>query len=101
MRFVYFCSACQCILNISAELEPLDRTLEALENRCPGCAAGLESSISCKAAYVAEAWSGIARARKPRRPPSLQEEMFRPAVTMRGFSFGFSLLDILIGCVDP
>ena len=98
-KFVYSCSECSCILNISASLEPVGKTVESLENRCPGCGSPLESGISCRTARVTESWPEATRsALSVRRAPAAKREAeFKTAASMRGFSFNFGPLDALVG----
>jgi DNA-directed RNA polymerase subunit RPC12/RpoP len=103
-RFVYSCSECSCILNVSAALEPVGDTLESLENRCPGCGSALEARISCRSALIPEAWSEISRsAHSPARVRAPETKVaFRTASSLRGLSFNFAPLDALVGhFIDP
>ncbi|HUI01163.1 MAG TPA: hypothetical protein VLX56_05995 [Nitrososphaerales archaeon] len=97
-RFVYFCSGCSCILHVSASLEPVARTVESLENRCPGCGSELESGVSCRSARVPESWPEVTRSSlSARAAPARREAEFKTAASMRGFSFNFGPLDALVG----
>ena len=97
-RFVYFCAECSCVLRVSAALEPVGRTVESLENRCPGCGSRLESSISCRSARVPDAWQEALRAPLPAREAAVgREPAFQTAASLRGFSFNFGPLDALVG----
>jgi len=97
-RFVYFCTECFCILKVRRGLEPLDSIVEILENRCPGCGATLEGSLSCKLTPVADAWSEItpsSYAARRVRPERVQ--LFREASFARGSSLDLPVERLLGG----
>lgn len=99
--FVYSCSECSCILNVSPALEPVDGTVESFENRCPGCGSALERNVSCRSARVPEGWSEVTRPVR-RRPRAEVRAEFQTASSMRGFSFNFAPLDALVAHhIDP
>jgi Rad51 protein len=97
-RFVFFCSQCFCILKTSPEAKPPDAVIETLHGRCPSCSAQLRTSIACKAAPSVAEWEGteLAAPRNP-RPASV----FKTALSLRGFRFGFGPLDTLVQRLDP
>jgi DNA-directed RNA polymerase subunit RPC12/RpoP len=99
--FVYSCSECSCILNVSTALEPPADTVESLENRCPGCGSPLDARVLCRSAIVPDAWSEVSRSAHPRRKSETKVE-FQTAASLRGFSFNFAPLDALVAhYVDP
>jgi len=102
-RFVYSCSECSCVLNVSAALEPVGDTVESLENRCPGCGSALEARVTCRSAHIPEAWSEISRsAYAAERERAETKVSFQTAASLRGFSFNFAPLDALVAhYVDP
>jgi DNA-directed RNA polymerase subunit RPC12/RpoP len=104
-RFVYSCSGCSCILNVSISLEPVGHTVESLENRCPGCGSRLEASVSCRSARIPEAWSEISRSDHSaggRRFMMAANVQFQTAASLRGLSFDVPALDALVGhWIDP
>lgn len=102
-RFVYSCSECSCILNVSAALEPVGDTVESLENRCPGCGSSLEARVSCRSTRIPEAWSEISRsAYAAERERAETKASFQSAASLRGFSFNFAPLDALVAhYIDP
>jgi hypothetical protein len=114
-RFVYSCSGCSCILNVSVALESVDNIVESLKNRCPGCGSALEAQISCRSICIPEAWSKISRSfyaekrgrfrggeaeeRAQQLPPQVT---FQTAASLRGFSFNFAPLDAMVAhYIDP
>jgi hypothetical protein len=102
-RFVYFCSECSCVLNVCAALEPVNETVESLENYCPGCGSALESRVSCRSTGVPEVWPEISRsAFSARRAKAETKSVFQTAASLRAFSFNFGPLDALVGHhIDP
>jgi len=101
-RFVYSCSGCSCILNVSASLEPVGPTVESLENRCPGCGSALEASVSCRSVRIPEAWSEISRSDYSAGGRRAANVEFQTAASLRGLSFNVPALDALVGhWIDP
>lgn len=101
-RFVYSCSECSCVLNVSTSLEAPGETVESLENRCPGCGSALDGSVSCRSVRVPEAWSEISRSGFAKARVEGREAEFQTAASLRGISFNFQPLDALVGhYVDP
>jgi len=101
-RFVYSCSECSCVLNVSAALEPVGDTVESLENRCPGCGSALEARVSCRSARIPEAWPEISRSAYARSARAEAKASFQTAASLRGFSFNFAPLDALVAhYIDP
>ena len=101
-RFVYSCSECSCVLNVSAALEPVGDTVESLENRCPGCGSALEARVTCRSARIPEAWPEISRSAYARSARAETKVEFQTAASLRGFSFNFAPLDALVAhYIDP
>ncbi|MDA4135848.1 MAG: hypothetical protein OK449_02460 [Thaumarchaeota archaeon] len=98
-RFVFFCSACSCILRASKGLSGPERVIEVLENRCPGCGSLLESTISGSSTRLSEGFSEISLS-LPHVRSERRRSFFRSAQSLRGFRSGLPPLDALIEPLD-
>lgn len=87
-RFVYYCSSCNCVLQVRRELGP-----GPLAERCVGCGRPLEGSVECRLAPVPEDWSDVL---VRTTPPVRNEPVFQQASTIPHFSLGFPRLDSLL-----
>ena len=89
-RFVYYCSACNCVIEVRRALGPMD----SFHGLCKGCGRSLEGSVECRLAPVPEDWSDVFASPAP--PAQSNQVVFRPASSFPHFSLGFSRLDSLL-----
>jgi hypothetical protein len=88
-RFVYYCSSCNCVLQVRWELGPMG----PLNGYCAGCGRPLEGSVECRLAPVPEDWSDVF-VKPSRQVPKGQ--LFQQASSIPHFSLGFPRLDSLL-----
>ena len=88
-RFVYYCSSCNCVLQVRRELGPMG----PLNGCCAGCGRPLEGSVECRLAPVPDDWSDIF-VKPSRQVPN--GPLFQPASSIPHFSLGFPGLDSLL-----
>ena len=88
-RFVYYCSGCNCVLQVRRELGPMG----PLNGYCAGCGRPLEGSVECRLALVPDDWSDIF-VKPSRQVPS--GPLFQQASSIPHFSLGFARLDSLM-----
>jgi hypothetical protein len=98
-RYVYYCSACSCVLGVRKEVQPVGDLMDALEGKCPGCGNTLEGSMECRFIRVADEWSDIDLALHHRS--SGGRVAFHRASTLMPFSLGFPKLDLLVQPLGP
>lgn len=93
-HFVYYCSACTCVLEVRKNLGLASVVSNPLDRRCAGCGRPLAGSVECRLARIPEDWSDvfITEAPAPQRPAGL----FRPASSIPHFCLGFPRLDSLL-----
>jgi hypothetical protein len=89
-RFVYYCSSCNCVIEIRRSLGPTS----SFDGLCKGCGRPLEGTIECRLAPVPEDWSDVFASPAP--PVQSNQVVFRPASSFPHFSLGFSRLDSLL-----
>jgi len=88
-HFVYYCSSCNCVLQVRRDLGPIG----SLGGHCVGCGRPLEGSIECRLAPVPEDWSDVfVRV----APPIRNEPLFQRASSIPHFALGFPRLDSLL-----
>ncbi|MDG6981487.1 MAG: hypothetical protein JRN51_10310 [Nitrososphaerota archaeon] len=87
-RFVYYCSSCNCVIEVRRTPGPT-RPLDGL---CRSCGRPLVGGTGCRLAPVPEDWSDAFV------DSAVQKEraVFRPASSFPHFSLGFSQLDSLL-----
>jgi len=93
-RFVYYCSACNCVLRVRRDLAPASKTVDSLSGRCMGCGRPLEGSVGCMFAPVPEDWSDVFTTTTQALPK--REALFQKASSIPHFSLGFPRLDSLL-----
>ena len=98
-RYVYYCSACSCVLGVRKEVQPVGDLMDGLEGKCPGCGNTLEGSMECRFIKVADEWSDIDLA--PPRRSNGERVAFHRASTLMPFSLGFPKLDLLVQPLGP
>jgi hypothetical protein len=98
-RFVYYCSACSCVLGVRKEVQPAGDLIDSLEGRCPGCGNTLEGSMECRLIKVDDDWSDVDLA--PPRRSNGGRISFHRASTLMPFSLGFPKLDLLVQPLRP
>jgi hypothetical protein len=89
-RFVYYCSSCDCVIEVRRALGPAN----SFGGRCKGCGRSLGGGVECRLAPVPDDWSDVFA--NPVRPAQRGESLFRPASSIPHFSLGFSKLDSLL-----
>lgn len=89
-RFVYYCSSCDCVIEVRRALGPPD----AFAGLCKSCGRPLEGGVECRLAPVPEEWVDVFA--KPALPGQRNEPRFRQASSIPHFSLGFSKLDSLL-----
>ena len=89
-RFVYYCSSCNCVIEVRRALGPLN----SFDGLCKGCGLPLEGGVECRLAPVPEEWSDVFASLAP--PAQKSESLFRSASSIPHFSLGFSRLDSLL-----
>ncbi|MDG7008608.1 MAG: hypothetical protein JRN06_10260 [Nitrososphaerota archaeon] len=89
-RFVYYCSSCDCIIEVRRALGPIG----AFNGVCRSCGRPLEGGVECRLAPVPEEWSDVFTSPTP--PAQKAEPLFRQASSIPHFSLGFSRLDSLL-----
>ena len=97
MRFVYYCSNCDCVLLVRRNLRPQSEAIEPMRGLCFGCGCELEGNIGCRLVPVPDTWSNISApdtATVQTKTPS--SSPFRSASSFPHFSLGFSRLDSLV-----
>ncbi len=92
-RFVYYCSACNCVLRVRRDLAPASQTLDSPSGRCMGCGRPLEGGVECRLAPVPDDWSDVFMATPPAQK---REALFQKASSIPHFSLGFPRLDSLL-----
>jgi hypothetical protein len=98
-RYVYYCSACSCVLGVKKEVQPVGDLMDCLEGKCPGCGNPLEGSMECRFIKVDDEWANIDLA--PPRKSSGRHASFHRASTLMPFSLGFPKLDLLVQPLGP
>jgi len=98
-RYVYYCSACSCVLGVRKEVQPVGDLMDGLEGKCPGCGSTLEGSMECRFIKVDEEWSDIDLA--PPHRSNGRRVAFHRASTLMPFSLGFPKLDLLVQPLGP
>jgi hypothetical protein len=93
-RFVYYCSACNAVLQARRNLAPADAAAVSLNGFCIGCGRPLDGIIECRFAPVPDDWSDVLVASTPAEQKS--ENLFQLASTIPHFSLGFPKLDSLL-----
>ena len=93
-RFVYYCSACTCVLAVRKKLGPTNAIGGPPDGRCAGCGRPLAGSVECTFAPTSEDWSDVLVDETP--AAQKQEVVFRPASSIPHFSLGFPRLDSLL-----
>jgi hypothetical protein len=93
-QFVYYCSACTCVVQIRKDLGPASKTANPVGERCAGCGRHLEGSVECVYAPVPKDWSDVLVTVAP--PTPRPEPLFQSAASIPHFSLGFSRLDSLL-----
>ena len=88
-HFVYYCSSCNCVLQVRRYLGPIG----PLNGCCAGCGHPLDGSVECRLASVPEDWSDVFI--KPIRQAP-KGPFFRQASSIPHFSLGFPRLDSLL-----
>ena len=88
-RFVYYCSSCDCVLQVRRELGPAG----VLNGYCAGCGRPLEGGVECKLAPVPDDWSDVFV--KPSRQVP-KGPLFQQASSIPHFSLGFPKLDSIL-----
>ncbi len=91
-RFVYYCSICDCVIQVRRDLRPASTTIPSLSERCAGCGRPLAGSIECRLAPVPDDWSDVFQS----DAPPAQEALYRQASSIPHFSLGFPKLDSLL-----
>jgi hypothetical protein len=89
-RFVYYCSVCNCVIQVRRSLGPMG----SLKGLCRSCGRSLEGGVECRFAPVPEEWSDIFVS--PVLPAQTNEPLFRQASSFPHFSLGFAKLDSLL-----
>ena len=92
-RFVYYCSTCNCVLQVMRSLGPAGATVTSPDGCCRGCGRPLDGRIECRFAPVPEDWSDIF---VKALPTQKQQVVFQRASTIPHFSLGFPRLDSLL-----
>jgi hypothetical protein len=93
-RFVYYCSSCDCVLNVRRNLGPATETISLLRGLCKGCGRPLEGSVECRFTPVPDDWSDVSLTAAPKAQTN--EPLFQRASTIPHFSLGFPRLDSLL-----
>lgn len=88
-RFVYYCSSCNCVLQVKRDLGPVG----PLSGCCAGCGRPIEGRVECRLAPVPEDWSDVFA--KPIHPVP-KRPFFQQASSIPHFSLGFPRLDSLL-----
>ena len=92
-RFVYYCSSCDCVIQVRRDLRLASETIPSLGERCTSCGRPLAGSIECRLAPVPDDWSDIFLSAAP---PARREALFQQASSIPHFSLGFPRLDSLL-----
>lgn len=92
-RFVYYCSACACVISVRRDLGPAYEAADSPDGLCKGCGRPLTGSIECRLAPIPEDWSDVVITDAQ---PLQKEGLFRPASSIPHFSLGFPRLDSLL-----
>lgn len=92
-RFVYYCSACACVISVRRNLGPANEAIGSPNGLCKGCGLPLIGSVECRLAPVPEDWSDIVITETQ---PVQKESPFRQASSIPHFSLGFPRLDSLL-----
>ena len=93
-HFVYYCSACSCVLEVRQSLRPAGMIDGRLDRRCAGCGRPLTGSVECRFVPTPEDWSDVFATGLP--ATQKQEALFRPASSIPHFCLGFPRLDSLL-----
>jgi len=93
-RFVYYCSSCNCVLQVRRDLGPTSGTMDSPGGLCMGCGRPLTGSIECRLAPVPDEWSDVFLTTTP--PAQRKEAPFQQASSIPHFSLGFPRLDSLL-----
>lgn len=98
-RFVYYCTSCDDVLDVSKILRQPGDITDRFYGRCPSCGSALESSIECQlTAFAEDAQSCEAPTQQRRRPKSV---VFQQASSYMRFSLDFLPLDRLLQPLQP
>lgn len=89
-RFVYYCSGCDCVIEVRRVLGPVG----SFNGLCKGCGRPLEGGVECRLAPAPEEWSDVFV--NAALPAQRSEPLFRRASSIPHFSLGFSKLDSLL-----
>ena len=89
-RFVYYCSGCDCVVQVKRVLEPTN----SFDGLCKSCGRPLEGGVECRLAPVPEDWADVFV--NPALPAQRSEPLFRSAASIPHFSLGFARLDALL-----
>jgi hypothetical protein len=92
-RFVYYCSSCDCVIQVRRDLRPASETIPSLSERCTSCGRPLAGSIECRLTPVPDDWSDVFLSAAP---PAQKETLFQQASSIPHFSLGFPRLDSLL-----
>ena len=88
-HFVYYCSNCNCVIEVRRVLGPMG----SHNTLCRGCCRPLEEGIECRLAPVPKEWADVFV-----NPvlPTQNQVVFQPASSIPHFSLGFPRLDSLL-----
>ena len=93
-RFVYYCSTCNCVLQVRRDFGPLGQALGSQNGCCVGCGRPLEGNIECRLTQIPQDWKDDFLVDVPEVEKGIP--LFRRASAIPHFSLGFPRLDALL-----
>ena len=96
-RFVYFCSSCNCVLQVRRDLRPAGDAFGSARGGCLGCGRPLDGGVECRLTAAPDEWADLFVGPEAQRAAP----EFRQASSLPHFSLGFPALDSLLRPFRP